>query len=121
MHGKVAAVAGDALHPLILADVQAVVLGDLAIVFERFLAIRLLIGAAEGDVADFQQLRRGEEGHVGGIVEQRVAEAAFVDQHGAEAVILGIDGAGQAGGSGSYDEYIAVGGGVGRGVGHMFI
>src|SRR6266849_5365979 len=49
------------LYPLVLEDVQAVMLGNASIVFERFLARGLLVGSVEGDVANFQQLGRGEE------------------------------------------------------------
>jgi hypothetical protein len=42
----------------------------------------------------------GEEGHVRGVVEERVADAALVHHHGAQAGLLRLDGAGQAGGSG---------------------
>ena len=59
---------GHCFDPLILAHVKTKMVGHAAIVFERFLASRLLGGAGERNVADFQQLRRGEEGHVGGIV-----------------------------------------------------
>ena len=78
--GEVAVAAADGFDGLILADVEAIVLGDLAVVLQRLVAVGLLVGAGEGHVADLEQLRRGEEGHVRGIVEERVAEAALVHQ-----------------------------------------
>ena len=85
-------------------------LGDLAVVFEGLGAGGLLVGAGEGHVADLEQLRGGEEGHVRGVVEERVAEAALVDQHDVEAGALRVDGAGHAGGAGADDEEIVEGG-----------
>ena len=58
-------------------------IGDAAIIFQRLRASRLFIQRRHGDVADFEQLRRGEEHHVGRVVVKRVDHAAFVDQHGA--------------------------------------
>ena len=104
--GEVAVVAADGVDGLVLADVEVVVLGDLAVVLERLDAVGLLVGAGEGDVADLEQLRRGEEGHVRRVVEERVAEAALVDQARGEARALCLDGAGQAGGAGADDEQI---------------
>ena len=84
-------------------------LGDLAVVFEGFGAGGLLVGAGEGHVADLEQLGGGEEGHVGGVVEERVAEAALVDEDDVEAGALRVDGAGHSGGAGADDEEIVEG------------
>src|ERR1035441_10188851 len=94
MDGKVAVRTNYALDRLVLADVERVVLSDLAVVFEGLAAGGLLVGAGEGHVADLQQLGGGEEGHVRGVVEERVAKAALVDQHRREARAPGLDGAG---------------------------
>ena len=103
---KLPSVPVDAIDGLVLADVELVVLGDLAVVLEGLVAVGLLVGAGEGHVADLEQLRRGEEGHVRRVVEERVAEAALVDQNGGETRALRLDGAGQAGGAGADDEQI---------------
>src|ERR1039457_4765744 len=103
---EVAIGAGDALDRFVLTDVEGVVLGDFAVVFEGFAAGGLLVGAGEGHVADLEQFRRGEKGHVRGVVEERVAEATLVDERGGEARALGLDGAGHACGTGSDDEQI---------------
>src|ERR1017187_7800727 len=92
MDGKVAVRTNYALDRLVLADVERVVLSDLAVVFEGLAAGGLLVGAGEGHVADLQQLGGGEEGHVRGVVEERVAKAALVDQHRGEARALRLDG-----------------------------
>jgi len=60
----------DTLDIFILADVETVVLRYFAIVFEGLVAVGFLIWAGEGHVADLEQLRRGEERHVGRIVEE---------------------------------------------------
>ncbi len=54
---KIVVTPGHRLHPLVLADIEMIVLGDFAVVFERFLPCGLLPGGAEGNVADFEQLR----------------------------------------------------------------
>ncbi len=94
----------DAGHPLILADVEPVVLRDFAVVLEGLLAGGLLVGARERHVADLQQLRRGEEHHARGIVEQRVDQAALVDHHGLQPAALRFDAASEAGGPGANDQ-----------------
>ena len=104
-------VACDAIDILVLMDIQAIVRGDFAVILQSLLAIGLLVGAAERDVADLKQLRRGEEGHVRGVMKERVAHAALVDQRDAETFALRVNGAGHAGGSGSDDENVD---GVGR-------
>src|SRR6478672_4426215 len=104
--GKIAVGAGDTLDGLVLAYIEGVVLGDFAVVLERFITAGLLVGAGEGHVADLKQLGRGEENHVGGVVKERVAEAALVDEHGGEACALGFNGTGEAGGASSDDEQI---------------
>src|SRR5215469_1908624 len=50
--------ADDGFYALILPHIEVVMLRNLAIVLERFQPIRLRIRAAEGYVADLQQLRR---------------------------------------------------------------
>ncbi len=96
MNGKVSVAASDALDRFVLPHVQLVVLGDLAVVLQRLVPVGLLVRAGEGNAADLQQLRRGEEGHVRGIVEQRVAQAALVDQHSREPRALRFDRAGES-------------------------
>ena len=107
--GELAVVAADALDRLVGAQIERVVLGDLAVVLQRLRAGGLLIGSGEGHVADLQQLRRGEEGHVRGVVEERVAEASLIDQQRGKAPALGLDGAGHTGGAGADDEQVVEG------------
>ena len=61
---EIPVLAHDGLDPLVLANVERVVLGDLAVVLQRFLARGLLLGGGERNVADLQQFRRGEKHHV---------------------------------------------------------
>src|SRR5436853_6420325 len=46
------------LYPLILSNVEVIVLGDFAIVFDRFFPWRLRARSPEWDVAEFQHVRR---------------------------------------------------------------
>ena len=82
-------------------NIQLEVVRHAAIVLQRLMPVGLLVEAGHGDVADFEQLRRGEEHHVGGVVIKRVDHAAFIDQHRAHAAALQLDSAGEPGGSGA--------------------
>src|SRR5882724_2477496 len=108
---KIVVTPGHRLHPLVLADIEMIVLGDLAVVFERLLPGGFLPGGAERNIADFQQFGGSEERHVGRIVVDRIDYASLVDGYGLEASPLGLDGAGQSGRTGAdYDN-------VGRSIG----
>ena len=80
--------------------------GHAAVVLQRFGAVGLLVEAGHRNVADFQQLRRGEEGHVGGVVVDGIHHAALFDQDGLDAAVLQFDAAGQAGGAGADHESV---------------
>ena len=69
---KVAVVAFDYFHALILMHIELVVFGYAAIVFERFGAVGFLVHRRHRYVADLEQLRRGEEDHVRRVVIERV-------------------------------------------------
>ncbi len=79
-------------------------LGNLAVVLERFLARRFLLGGGERDVADFQQFRCGEKDHVRRIVKERVDQASLVEHDDLEADLLRLNGAGQSRRSGANHE-----------------
>src|SRR3989440_1018864 len=49
------------LHPLILPDIEGIVLSNFAGILERLFACGLLAGNAEMGVAEFQQLPRSKE------------------------------------------------------------
>src|SRR2546429_9498118 len=61
---KVSIFSRDRLDPLILVNVQLVMLGDPAVVLQRLLARGLEMGCVKRDLTDFQKFRRGEEHHV---------------------------------------------------------
>ena len=83
------------------ARFEFVMLDGAAVILQRFGARGLPRRRRHGQVADFQELGRGEENHVDGIVVERIAEAALVDDERAHAGALGFDGAGEAGGAGA--------------------
>ena len=97
LHRKIAIDSADPLHAVVLANVELVMSRDLAIVFERLIPRRFGVRAGEGNATDFQQLGSGKERHVRGIVEDRVANAALVDQHHAKPSLLCLDGGSQPG------------------------
>jgi hypothetical protein len=52
--GKVAVLPRDGLDPNVLTNVNPVVLGDLAIIFERLFPCGLLQGSGERNISDFE-------------------------------------------------------------------
>src|SRR5438067_2642841 len=105
---EVVVLASNRLHPLVLAYVQAMMLGNLAVVLQGFLTRRLLMGSAERHVAYLKQFRRSEEGHVRGIVEEGINQASLIQNDDPQADFLGFDGAGETGRTGADDQHIAV-------------
>jgi hypothetical protein len=120
MDGEVAIMAGDGVYDLVLTDAEFVVLSYLAVVLEGLDAAGFLVWAGEGDVADLEELRRGEEGHVRRVVKEGVAEAALVDEHSGEAGALSLNGACHPGGACAYDQKVCNGGVGGGAVDHDF-
>ena len=79
-------------------------LGGTAIVLEGFLPSGLHQRSGERDVADLEQLRRGEKCHVRRIVEDRIDQASLVKDDRLETSFLSLDRAGESSGAGAYDE-----------------
>src|SRR5438309_9442325 len=94
------------LYPLILSNVEVIVLGDFAIVFKRFFPCGLLAGSAEWNIADLQQLRRSKERHVRWIVIDGVDHAALVNCNHFESRALSFDSTGQPGWASANDDDI---------------
>ena len=89
--------AHDGFNPLVLANVEPVMLGDLAVVLESLLARGLLVRRGEWDLANFKQLGRGKKNHSCGVVKKRIHQAALVEHDDVKPEFLRFDGAGQAG------------------------
>ena len=100
---KIAVPAGYGFHPLVLVDIESVVLGDIAVVLECLRAGRLHVRGIERNVADLEQLRRGEKRHVSRIVEEGVDQAALVDNKHFQSDAMGLDRTREAGGTGAND------------------
>ncbi len=105
-HAEVAVRAGDGLHALVLADIQLVVRGHVAVVLQRLVTRGLRVGGGERDVADHQQLRRGEKHHVRRVMEERVDQASLVYQQRGETDLLRLDGAGHSRRAGADREHV---------------
>src|SRR6266480_4370570 len=103
---EVSILPSDRLDPLILVNVQLVMLGDAAVVLQRLLPRGLEMSCVEWDLADFQKFRRGEEHHVRRIVVNRVDHAALVDDQSLQANLLRFDGTSQPSGPSSDDQYV---------------
>src|SRR5579859_184957 len=71
----------------------------LAVILKRLGTHRLLCRANQRQVADLEEFRRGEKHHVDGIVENRVAQTAFLDHQRFHSRAACLDGASQPGGS----------------------
>ena len=93
-------------NPLILPQIELVVLGHLAVVLERFQPVGLGIRSGERYVADFQQLRRSEKNHVGRIIKDGIDHAAFIDANNFESGALCFDRTRKAGGAGADNNHI---------------
>src|SRR5512146_75904 len=104
--GEVAIGAADLVNALILPDLKFVERRYLPVILKSFVARWLGICARERDAADLKQFRRGEEGHVRRIVEERIADAAFVNQNDTQTGFLRFNGAGEPGGTGSNNEQV---------------
>ena len=107
-HVKIAIFAVDGFDPLVLTNLQIVMLGCAAIIFERLQAGRLHQRTGEWDVADFEQLRRREKRHVRRIVKDRIDQAAFVEDECLESGFLGFDCAGESRRAGPYNEDVSL-------------
>ena len=103
---KITILPGNRFNPLILAHIELVVLGDFAVVLQGFEAVGLGVGGAERNIADFQQLRRGEEDHVGRIVKNRVDQASLVNADDLKAGLLRLNCARQTGRSRADYDYV---------------
>ena len=105
-NGKVAIRPTQAHHSLVLPDLQFITLGDAPIVFECLDPVRLLPLAHEWQLANLEQLRRGEEGHLRRVIVERVGNAALLDHQITKARPTGFDCASQPGRAPSNDQEI---------------
>src|SRR5215831_6685036 len=96
VHAECPIVARHVIYFLVLVDIQLVVIRHAAVVLERLSAVGLLVQAGHRDVADFKQLRSREERHVGGVIVERVRDAALFDEDRIQAAPLEFDAAGEA-------------------------
>src|SRR3954447_22197062 len=81
-----------------------VMFSHLPVVLQCLFPRRLLPSRTEWNVSDLQQLRRGKERHIRGIVIDGIDQASLVDCHGLESGALSFDCASQTGGTGpDYD------------------
>ncbi len=103
-HLEVAVGAVEIVHLFVLPDFELVQVRNPPVILQRFAANRLLVERGHRNVADFQQLGRGEEHHVGGVVVERVHHAALIDQKRPQAAPLQLDAAGQSGGAGAHHD-----------------
>jgi len=94
------------LHPLVLCDRQTIVLRNLAVILERFLTCGFLIGSAERDVANLEQLWRSKKSHVGGIVEDGIDHATLINRDDLESGSLRLDRTGKTRRPGSDDKHV---------------
>src|SRR6266496_1767564 len=75
-----AVLSGDAIHALVLANVEIEIVSHPAVIFQSLVTIWFLVEAGHRDVADLEQFRRSEKRHVGGVVVKRIHHAPFLHQ-----------------------------------------
>src|SRR5216683_3415480 len=93
---EVSVLAVDPQHPFVQPQFERIVLRWLPVVFQRLDASRLFRRANQRKIANFEQLRRREKHHVHGIMEDRIAKAAFVNNQRPHSGTLGFNGGRQA-------------------------
>src|SRR5260370_42537601 len=106
---KITVLTRNRLPPLILVDGQVIMFSDTAVIFERFEPCGLRQSSGERNIANLEQLRRGKEHHVARIAINGIDKASLVDDESFEAGLLGLNGAGQAGGASAHDQDISPG------------
>ena len=125
-NSKIVVVASHRLYPVVLKQLQLVVLRNLAVILQRLLPSRLHIGRCERYVTNLEEFRRGEENHVRRIVKQGVYQAAFIQNQDLQTKPLSLNRASHARGPGANDEHIrnplrtGIGLLPGKGIGNMF-
>ena len=76
---KAAAGAFDVVDALVLPNIKLVVFSHPPVVLERLRSIGFVADRRHGQIADFEQFRRRKEGHVRGVVVERVHHATLVE------------------------------------------
>ena len=99
-----ALVALDGDDGLVEHDVEVGRVGDAPIVAKRLDPRRLVVRAHERHPADLHELGRGEEHHLGRIVQQRIDERPFLEDEIAEPRSARRDGRREPGGTGADDD-----------------
>ncbi len=81
-------------------------LGYAAIILQCLGASRFFIERRHGKVADFEQLGRSKEDHVGGVVINGIHHAALFDQDRAHSALLQLNSTGETGRSSAHHHHI---------------
>src|SRR3984893_18588166 len=106
---KITVLTRNRLHPFVLADGQVIMFSHTAVIFERFEPRGLRQRGGERNIANLEQLRRGEKHHVARIAIDGIDEASLVDDESFEAGLLSLNGAGHASGASAHDQDISPG------------
>jgi hypothetical protein len=109
---KITVLTRNRLHPFVLADGQVIMFSHTAVIFERFEPRGLRQRGGERNIANLEQLRRGEKHHVARIAIDGIDEASLVDDESFEAGLLSLNGAGHSGGASAHDQDISPGVGL---------
>ncbi len=97
------------IDAFVLVDVQLVVVRHTPVILQSLGSRGFFIEARHRNVTDLQQLGSGEECHVGGVVVERIDDAAFVDNHCVQAPPPQFDSTGEASGPGANDDGVESG------------
>src|SRR5581483_2094927 len=82
---------GDSFDALVLANIKFVMLGNLSVILKSFEAIWFRVCRTERNVADLEQLRRGEKNHICRIMKYGVDKASLIDADDLEPSSLRLD------------------------------
>src|SRR4051812_25820526 len=83
-------------------NIEGVMIGNTAVVFQGFGSARLFVQRSHGNIADFQQLGRGEKDEIGWIVINGIDHASLVEQHIRNAAAFQLDATRETGRPRSY-------------------
>jgi len=87
-------------------NIELIMIGHAAIIFQRLSASRLFIEGRHGKITDFEQFGRCEKHHVRGVIVDGIHHAALFKQDRAHPALLQFDSAGQTRRSGANHHHV---------------
>lgn len=96
----------EAQDPLVLVNIELIVISDPPVIFESLGTSGLLIERSHRDIADLEQLWSCKEDEIDRVMIDGVDDTALIEEDCGVTAFLNFDSAGESGGTGSDDRYI---------------